>query len=477
MNSLITTDKRVIALYLFGAFLALLVLNISSIAILFPFVLVFLLATLISPDVAYISIVASIPVALEIGGGLTVTTALMPMAILFLLMNASVGRCHWPITVTGAEALFSMGFFLTIVISAILSANVGFAIKDSMVTIVFFIIFFTTLTYIKDEESLKRLIWVLIITGIVEALITVAQVKIGFTLPGKWRLTNMETLDLNAEFRADGTTTHPITLAHFLQLTIVTTVAQIMWSRTLWIKIILVAGLGVMLMAWYYSFSRSSFIAVGGTLGLALFMKGKAWRYSIMVVGIFSVLLMLTLKFESFSDLLQRVEAMSFFSGSAAKLNINAGSDSYGFRTEQFVGTWGLFLEHPIVGVGFDQGIRHYVPYLPSWAVSYIHPEVIHNIFLAVMCELGLLGLVAFFGLWISAFRSIKNAWTHEQFGRYSKLVFLILIGQIVVGAMNPIMREIWLSLAMAGAIGKLAISNKTINYNDQIIRGDEIAG
>jgi hypothetical protein len=29
----------------------------------------------------------------------------------------------------------------------------------------------------------------------------------------------------------------------------------------------------------------------------------------------------------------------------------------------------------------------------------------------------------------------------------------------------------------MAGAIGKLAISNKTINYNDQIIRGDEIAG
>ncbi len=463
MSNLIITDKRVIYLYIFGAFLAILVLNINSLAIVFPFAVLFLLLILISPDAAYISIIASIPVALEVGGGLTVTTLVMPAAILFLLINASINRCHWPITITGLEAKFALSFFLSIVISAFLSANPGYAVKDGIVTVVFFIIFFTTLTYIKDEASLERLIWVLIITGVIEALITLAQVKIGFTLPGKWRLTNLEGgVDITSEFRADGTTTHAINLAHFLQLSIVATVAQIIWSPALRIKIALGAGLGLMLMAWYYAFSRTSFIAVAITLGLALFMKGKAWRYFILVAGVFGVLMMLTLKFESIDDLLQSVESLSFFSSSASKLDINAGSDSFGFRTEQFVATWGLFLDHPLFGVGFDQGIRYYEPYLPVWAVSYIHPEVIHNIFLAVMCELGLLGLFAFVGLWASAFIAIKKAWMHEQFGRYAKLTFLILIGQLVMGGINPIMREIWLSLAMACAIGKLASQSKT---------------
>ncbi len=464
MNSLTITDKRsILHLYLFGAFLALLVLNINSLAIVFPFAVLFLLLILIYPDAAYFSIVASIPVALEIGGGLTVTTLIMPAAILFLLINASINRCYWPITITGIEAKFALSFFLSIVISAFLSENPGYAIKDGIVTVVFFIIFFTTLTYIKDEASLERLIWVLIITGVVEAIITLAQVKVGFTLPGKWRLTNLEGgVDVTSEFRADGTTTHAINLAHFLQLSIVATVAQIIWTPALRIKIFLGVGLGLMLMAWYYAFSRTSFIAVAATLALALFMKGKVWRYSIVAVGILGMLLILTLKFESIDDLLQSVEALSFFSSSASSLDINAGTDSFGFRTEQFVATWGLFLDHPIFGVGFDQAIRYYEPYLPVWAVSYIHPEVIHNIFLAVMCELGLLGLLAFVGLWVSALLSIKKAWTHERFGRYAKLTFLILVGQLVMGGINPIMREIWLSLAMACAIGNIAIQNKT---------------
>ncbi len=465
MSALIeNTDKRVIILYFIGAFLALLVLNVSSLAIILPFSLLFILGIIISPDVAYYAIFASIPIALEVAGGLTVTTLVMPMAVMFLFLNACVHRCSWPISITGREAKFALLFFFSVVISGLLSANVGHAFKDGLVVIVFFIIFYTSLSYINDESSFRKIFWVLIITGVVEAIITVAQVKIGFTLPGKWRLTNMESADLGSEFRADGTTAHPILLAHFLLFTIVVSVAEIMWTQFFWKKVLLVIAVGLMLIAMYYAYSRTAFIALGVTVGMALLMRGKIWRNVILVAALFTVMFVLALKVHSIDDLLNRIEALSFFSSSASQLDLNPSSDSYGFRMEQFVASWGLFQDHPIIGVGFDQAIRYYEPYLPTWAVNYFHPQVIHNIFLQVMCELGIIGSIAFIGLWVSALLSIKNAWAHEQFGRYAKLIFLILIGQLVMGNMNPMMREIWLSLAMASAIGKLALTNKSIN-------------
>jgi O-antigen ligase len=448
--------KRSVFLFLFGFFLALLVLNSHAMAILFPIAILFGLGLIVYPELAYLAIVMSIPVALEITGGLTVTTTLMPLAFLSLVLNASIYRCRWPVSIASSEEIFALLFFFSLVLSSLLADNAMLAIKESIQTGVFFIIFFTTASYIRDEDSLKRVLWALIIMGIVEALITVAQVKVGFTLPGKWRLTNMEDIDLSDEFRADGTTPHPITLAHFLQFTIVVAVAGLFWSRIGLIKYLLFFGVILMMLAWYYAFSRTSFIAMAITMIAYLFIRGRIWRWLFACAALVILFLVFFLKINSIGEFIGLIEGLNFFSSSISKLNINSGQDSYGFRIEQFYAVWQLFLDNPLFGVGYEQTNPLYLPYLPSWAVNYIHPQTIHNFFFKVLGEQGILGIMAFTALWYAALKSIRKAWFDEQYGRYARLVLLVLIGQLVMGGMNPIMREIWLSLGMAAAIGKL---------------------
>jgi len=291
-------------------------------------------------------------------------------------------------------------------------------------------------------------------------------VKIGFTLPGNWRLTNLEGTDVSEEFRADGTTAHPILLAHYLQFTIVIGAAMFFLSRILLARILLLFSVMLMVIAWYYAFSRTSFIAMAVIFTGYLIIRNKFWRILISSSGVFLLLLMIVLKIQSVNDILVLVDQLNIYNSSISKLDINSGKDSYGFRTEQFYAAWGLFRDNSIIGVGFDQATPLYLPYLPYWANNTSHPEVIHNIFFKVLCEQGILGLIFFIGLWVSAFKSIKKAWSDKTYGCYAKLIFLVLIGQLVMGWMNPMLKEIWLSLGMAAAIGKLVnLKNKDINF------------
>ncbi len=450
--------KQNLALSLFGALLAFLVLNSAPLAILFPFAILGGLCIFVFPQTAYWAIVVSIPVAIELFAGLTVTTAVIPIALLSLLLNTGIKRCPWPISLSSKEEQYCFLFFFIIGVSSLLADNTIEAVKATIIGGVSFIIFFTTASQINDEKSLKSILWVLIALGLVEAIITIAQVKIGFTLPGKWRLTNLEGTDVSEEFRADGTTAHPILLAHYLQFSIVTAAAMIFLHRVVIVKILVSITCILMLIAWYYAFSRTSFVAIAITAVSCLYIRNRFWRILISCSGIAVILLMLIFNIKSVNDVMVLLDQLNLYSSSISKLDINSGQDSYGFRAEQFYAAWGVFLDNPIIGVGYEQAPLIYMPYLPFWATNLSHPEVIHNIFFKVLCEQGVLGLFAFLGLWVAALKSIQAAWSDEVYGNYAKIIFLVLVGQLVMGSMNPMLKEIWLSLGMAAAIGKLMV-------------------
>ncbi len=143
--------------------------------------------------------------------------------------------------------------------------------------------------------------------------------------------------------------------------------------------------------------------------------------------------------------------------GLFGKADLNEGSGSFAFRRESIVGGWNLFWAHPWFGVGFGQAINHYVKYLPSWADHYYHPAVIHNMFLEVASELGIFSLSAFIGLWVCAFVSLKQGLKNPDVRPYAVLLSSILAGQMIFLMITPMVREIWLTLPMAMAIGYMA--------------------
>ena len=105
--------------------------------------------------------------------------------------------------------------------------------------------------------------------------------------------------------------------------------------------------------------------------------------------------------------------------------------------------------------------ILHNAKYLPSWATHPFHPATIHNTFLEIGSESGIFALAGFVGLWAWAFVCLKRGLDLPEVRPYAALWMSVLVGQLAFLMITPMMREIWLTLPMAIAIGNMA--RKTI--------------
>lgn len=419
----------------------------------------------------YYILVSTIPVQVDLLGGVTVTKLITPLAIGLVTVNALIRRGPWPALLRWPAGYLAGVFFLMSVVSLMLAEGLRGLPGEAAKIPVYGALFYLTLTFNRSPEDIRRLLWVITITGVGEALITAAQVHYGFVMPGDWRrnigLPGEGGVDgafmsiSEGKVRAEGTTAHPIFLASFFLMAMPCATFLLFTEKHLWIKVALGVALCLMGYAWFYTFARSSVIGFALLILVALWFQSKLIRK--MTVLLLVLMLAGGLSYQVVSEWfqvgVQTVENQSLF----GKADLNEGSGSFAFRRESIVGGWNLFLANPWFGVGFGQAINHYVKHLPAWADHYYHPAVIHNMFLEVASELGVFSLFSFIGLWVWAFVSIKQGLNHPEVRPYAVLVGSMLAGQMIFLMITPMVREIWLTLPMAMALGSMA-QNDTSN-------------
>lgn len=413
----------------------------------------------------YYILVATIPVQVDLLGGLTVTKLITPLAIAMVTFNALIHRGPWPTIWRWPAGYLVLAFFITSIVSLTLAEGLRGLPGEAAKIPVYGALFFLTLTFNKTPDDLRRLLWVIALTGLGEALITAAQVRYGFVMPGDWRknvgLPGEGGVDgsfmsiSEGKVRAEGTTAHPIFLASFFLMTMPCTALLLAREQNPWVKAALGTMLGLMGYAWFYTFARSSVIGFAVLILVVLWFHSRLVRSLSLVVLVLAVTggLSYQMLSESFQSGLQSVESQSLF----GKADLNEGSGSFAFRRESIVGGWNLFWAHPWFGVGLGQAINHYVKYLPSWADHYYHPAVIHNMFLEVASELGVFALSAFIGLWVWAFVSLHRGLRDPDVRPYAILLMSLLLGQIAFLMITPMVREVWLTVPLAIAIGAMA--------------------
>lgn len=411
---------------------------------------------------AYYALVASIPVHVDFMGGWSITKLIVPFSIVILVFNALIRRGPWPVFTLGPAGYFAGVFFATCFVSVIYAGLDAFAGEITRVP-VYASLFFLTLTFIRTPDQFRRLLWVNAIAGTVEAIITVAQAYYGFVMPGEWR-TNMTlpieggveggalSAILEGKIRAEGTTPHPILLASYYLVTIPCTASLFLSEESRSRKLLLTGMIMLMSCGWYYTFARSSMIGFAMMTVVALAFYSRAARIATFVgVGLaVTGLLSYQAISESLSTGIQTFEKGGWFAGA----DVNSASGSWQFRLESIVGGWNLFWAHPWLGVGPGQAIRYYTEYLPAWANHVSHPSEIHNIFLEVGSELGIFGFAAFISLWMWAFVCVKRALRVPALHPYAVLMCCMLLGQMVFLMITPMVREIWLTIPMAIALG-----------------------
>jgi len=208
------------------------------------------------------------------------------------------------------------------------------------------------------------------------------------------------------------------------------------------------ASFVLLMIAVLFTFSRAGYLGIGAGV-MVLFMVGNRrklrGRFFKIVSGTLLVAFLLVLLFTAYNILFRRT------SGSLSALGGIVELDSSNRKRLIFWETAiNMYKSSPIVGVGAGQFNIQFENYVPLqhhfFAVNNVHTTV-HNTYLQILTESGLLGLAAFLALFgyivLTALRAKGSAPNLRQGvkGSLAGLVSLLMIGL----THNMVMTEIWL--------------------------------
>ena len=414
------------------------------------------------PQWCFWLLVASIPVTVELGSGVTVTKLLVPLVIASVLVNAVMRRCPWPNPIGSVTAVTGTVFFAVVglsVVLATLGTNASFdsirANRELGAYATRMLLFVLTLSMLRSDNDVRNVSIAIVVAAVVEALVVIAQVHFRLVLPGDWRAAAISNVEgTTGDFRAEGTTAHPIYLAGYLQMVLPFAVLVPLRAKPLG-RIIAVVCCALLLYAWSLAVSRSSMLGIVAMVATALCVWSRVGRALVLSAAVV-FLLALAAHGWNLTDLAQTIEQLRHFGQGLRADQLQSTASSLQFRLESSAGGWNLFLANPFTGVGLGQAIHVYMAYLPAWATSPFHPQDIHNAFLGVAAETGFLGLGALLALWGLALRGIHAAWNDAVLGAYARTLLVVLVGQAVFLALTPMVRDMWFTVPLGAALGQI---------------------
>ncbi len=401
------------------------------------------------------AIVAVTPVNVEITGSITVTRLVVMGSLGVIAFQAVTRRAPMPTPFLWPEGIAAVAFFAAITISSLAygTSELGGRLGPFFI---YAVIFFVVLNHADDPVRFRRVLWIIVVTAVLQALLVMAEALYGFSPFGGWHQELAEDRG-DEEVRVVGTHAHPITLAGFFQVAIPAAIGLALTNRIPLLTLPLLGASALFVIGWWYTFARSSWIGMVMLLMAAMLTASRGTRTLGLIGGFFAFTLLAIYDFST-SAIIQDIESLAVLRSASQRAGVAAGSESLTWRLENWSAAVSMFLDNPLFGVGIDQSPRFMLEHLPlgSVAHTYITTAQPHNIFLQIAAENGILAIVTFLVLWILAFRALLSARHNDALRPYAITVFAMLAAQLGTFFFNPMPREIWLTLALAMALGRI---------------------
>ena len=266
-------------------------------------------------------------------------------------------------------------------------------------TIVVF--FFVILHLTTNEARVRHIVFTWVITGTLVSVYSLIQRRFGATVgsedwsPIAGTVIDVSEQDVGVMVRTAGTFTHPAWLALYLSLTIPLTL-YMLWSarralhRTLWTLAAVIQAVAI-----FYTHARMGYL--GMVLGVVLFLIRRRGGTAIVLWAVLVTAATYPLWPTTFQT---RVESiLDYTSSESSRTRIG----------QQLVGLW-MFRDHPVTGVGpgnFEENVKRYTDRVPDrWRVEVIGA---HNLYVEVLAELGVQGLVVLLLILVYAWRAAQQ--------------------------------------------------------------------
>jgi O-antigen ligase len=129
-------------------------------------------------------------------------------------------------------------------------------------------------------------------------------------------------------------------------------------------------------------------------------------------------------------------------------------------RFEQFPIAWSIWRENFLFGAGAG----NYMVRMDEMNTDWSLPEPVHNVILFIGAELGLLGVVAYYGLVAVMFSRlwVLGSLRHDPWSRLAMAAFAGTVSYVFDGMSNPLFREptiymcFWIHVALAVALARI---------------------
>lgn len=313
------------------------------------------------------------------------------------------------------------------------SLNVG------LITICFVLFFHVVLTAIETREHLRRVLGALALVGLLMSLFGFVQ----FLFPDRYATTWLDEEMFEFGARVYSTLANPNVLGTYLLLATPLVFAGFLTSKLRRGRYFYLICTLCMLLCLVLTYSRGAYVGI--LIAAAVFLIMLDRRF--IVPGIIAAVLLLFLMPEA---ILQRI----FSIGDLADTSTN-------FRVLLWLGTLNMLRDYWLSGVG--PGEAAFGTVYPLYAFATIHTPHSHNLFLQIVSDAGLPGLVVFLGVLWQFFKNCFAAIRRRVTGENRILIIAsisAIVGFLVQGMTDytfynyRVMLFFWMALA----IGMVAV-------------------
>lgn len=358
------------------------------------------------PLIGLIILIAAMPFDFPVEVGLTVySNQLLLLMVATVFFIKSICQNEFQLFIRKKWLLILLPFFVATALSMLNAHHFINVIKQAMYWSEIVIMAWLAAITIKNREDMEKIVMTMIIIGVITSLIGIIQ-----TLAGPQAAFNtgkeLFTIDQGQTMRAYGSLGHPNQLAGYLILLIPITFIQFVESTNRVKRSLLGLGAIVICTALILTFSRGGWLAI-------------------MLVGIILIYLNIPKKMAMIVALVAALSAVVFIlnygplgkTKSAVMERVVSFAqpekeDSVNFRGVCYQTGFKMFQQHPWLGFGagnYQANINKYFnESYYAWEAINKH---IHNWYLQLLIEVGLIGLLAFLWIVFNLFKRLINCW------------------------------------------------------------------
>ena len=336
--------------------------------------------------------------------------------------------------------MFIIIYAVIYMFSSVLSVTPRDSLQTGLLVVVFVLFSIVFESSVKTRRQLDVVIALLVVSGGLVALYGIYQYISGITGDASWVDTDMFS---DIRTRVFSTLGNPNVLSEYLLLVIPFACAGVLAAKHWFVKIIFLGFSGVMLLCMLLTYSRGGWLAL--LIAAMLFLV--IWDRRFIILGIVGIAALFFILPET---IVSRFTSIG---------NIQDSSTSY--RLAIWIGTLSMLSDYWLCGVG--PGISAFNKTYPLYSQNAIIAPHSHNLFLQIVCEMGIAGLIVFFIILYQYFKMTARALSQDLGRRKYYLIAAIssITGFLVQGLTDSsfynhrVMFMFWVVLIIGALLAK----------------------